>query len=111
MASINFIDMKNGDIYINLKLTKGEYRILDQETENLIILPVNEKAFSRELTTGKLGNSNRIMLPKKFLAKKNVIELEKKVMGNIFDVNGSTFLIVRLKEHRVGIPKFIEVKK
>ncbi len=111
MATVHFIDVKDGEIYINLRLSRKEYKILDQETENLIVLPTNDKALDHELTTGKLGNSNRIMLPKKLLSRENVTILEKKVKANLFGINNDVFMLVKIKESRMGIPKFIEVKK
>ncbi len=110
MASIHFIDMKNGNIYVNLKLSRGEYRALGQETENLVVLPTSKKLLDTEFTTGKLGNSNRIMLPKRLLNRENIRSLSKKVSGNLFSINGSVFMLVNLKESRVGVPRFTEVK-
>ncbi|MBN2043110.1 MAG: hypothetical protein JW754_04875 [Candidatus Aenigmarchaeota archaeon] len=111
MASVHFIDVKDGEIYVNLKLSKKEYKILGQETDNLIVLPTSNRVLDHELTTGKLGNSNRLMLPKKMLIKERVMVLEKRVRGNLFDINNDVFLLVKIKESMVGIPRFIEVKK
>jgi len=73
-------------------------------SRNVLILP---EEFDEFLTTGKLGNSNRIMLPKKVL-KKHAIELKGKVPAKIFDVNGRKFLLIKLEEIKIGIPKFKE---
>ena len=67
MADIDSIDMKNDKIIVNLKLTKEEYRLLKQSTKKLLLLPSEMSILSESLTTGKLGNSNRIMLPSKIL--------------------------------------------
>lgn len=39
MADIQSIDMKNGKILVNLRLTKEEYNLLGQLTEQLLLLP------------------------------------------------------------------------
>jgi hypothetical protein len=48
------------------------------------------------LTSGDLGNSKRLMLKKKYLARHNVT-LEKKVPGKFFEINDKVFLLVKLK--------------
>ena len=59
MAEISSIDMKKGDIIVNLKVSEEEYRLLGNNTSNLLLLPTSSNFLDRPLTTGKLGNSNR----------------------------------------------------
>lgn len=103
MASIRSITVKSDEILVNATLSEDEHRLL-KSTKNIIILP---EEFEEQLTTGKLGNSNRIMLPKKIL-KKHGIELKGKVPAKIFDLNGTKFLLIKLEEIKFGIPKFKE---
>ena len=79
MADIDSIDMKNDKILVNLKLTKDEYKLLKQSTKRLLLLPTEPNILDELLTTGKLGNSNRIMLPNKILHRHNVTKLLKRV--------------------------------
>ncbi|MCK4714767.1 MAG: hypothetical protein KAT35_04275, partial [Candidatus Aenigmarchaeota archaeon] len=57
-------------------------------------------------TTGKLGNSNRIMMPKKVLQLFKIDELDKKVPAMLFRNAGSVYLLLKLKKSMLGIPLF-----
>ncbi len=109
MAEISSIDMKKGDIIVNLKVSEEEYRLLGNNTSNLLLLPTSSNFLDRPLTTGKLGNSNRIMLPKKILEKFEIRELVKKVPAKTFHVGDEVFLFIKLKKSNLGIPVFKEV--
>ena len=108
MADIDSIDMKNDKILVNLKLTKDEYNLLKQSTKRLLLLPTESNILNELLTTGKLGNSNRIMLPNKVLRKHNVTKLLKKVPAQVFDVQHEKFLLIKLQESMLGKPIFGE---
>ena len=69
MAEIISFNVKKDKIMVNAKISPEEYELVKNETKNLVILPINVKMLNQPLTTGKLGNSNRIMIPKKFLKK------------------------------------------
>ena len=109
MADIGSIDIKKENILVNLKLTRVEYDLLKNNTSDLLLLPVNPDFLSSTLTTGKLGNSNRIMLPKKILDRFEIKILEKKVPARTFSLDDEVFLIIKLKKSTLGIPKFEEV--
>ena len=98
--------MVNKNIEIRLLLDQDEYRILKHHTNDLAVVPCGKDAVTRELTTGKLGNSNRIMVPKKLLERYNIDELDKKVPAHIFSLNGDKFLLIRMKRSKIGVPKF-----
>jgi hypothetical protein len=104
MAEICSIDIKKNDILVNVKVSKDEYRLM-------LLLPTNHEFLNRPLTTGKLGNSNRIMLPKKILEKFEVKKLEKKAPARTFRIGDEVFLLVKLKKSTFGIPEFKEVKR
>ncbi len=106
MAEIRSIEMKGEEIFINLTTSKEEYNLLHQHTKDLILVPAGEEFLNLRLTTGKIGNSNRIMLPKRILEKNEIKTLEKKVEAKIFTLNGDVFLLIRLKKSDTGIPKF-----
>ena len=110
MANVRSIDVKGGEIRVNLKISKDEYDLLRQETRDLLLLPTNLNILDRPLTTGKLGNSNRIMLPKKILDRYEITDLEKKVPAKAFKINDEVFLLIKLKRSSLGIPVFGEVK-
>jgi len=110
MAEIRSIDMRKGNILVNLRISKDEYDLLSQETRDLLILPAHSNIFDRPLTTGKLGNSNRIMLPKKILDRYEITDLEKKVPAKTFKINDEVYLLIKLKKSSLGIPLFREVK-
>jgi len=108
MAEIKTIDMQNGGIEIKLSISKSEYNNLKNHTKDILILPRGEDSLTYELTTGKLGNSNRIMVPKKMLEAFKVHEMEKKAHSNIFIVDGDAFLLAKIRKSEIGIPKFRE---
>ena len=106
MANINSIDINNDKIIVNLNITKKEYGMLKQKTDNLLLMPVDDNTLNKKLTTGKLGNSNRIMLPKRVLADINMPELKKKVNSALFEVNDDIFLLIKLTDSKISIPVF-----
>ena len=108
MASIKTIDMNGKDILVTLKISEEEYELLKPKMKNLMIIPVETDALNERLTTGKLGNSNRIMLPNKILKKFGIKKLPKKAPSHIFESNGDKILVIKLEESKVGIPIFEE---
>ena len=108
MAEIQNIDICDGKIDIKLSINKEEYRLLKHQMADLIILPCGKDSLVYSLTTGKLGNSNRIMLPKKVLNQFKIGILDKKVPSNIFVMDGDAYLLIKIKKSDMGIPKFSE---
>ena len=109
MSHVNSINVRKGEIRVNLTISKNEYDLIGNNTKNLLILPANMEFLNRQLTTGKLGNSNRIMLPKKILDKFEITNLEKKIPARAFEIDDDVFLLIRLKRSTIGIPVFKEV--
>jgi hypothetical protein len=110
MANIDSMNIKNDRIVVKLEMSKNEYKMLRHSTKNLILLPTELSILSELLTTGKLGNSNRIMLPKKILYKNNVTKMLKKVPAQVFDLNDEKFLLIKIQESMIGKPVFGEDK-
>ncbi len=108
MAEIKGINMHDGGIEIKLSINMAEYKILKDHVTDILLLPCGKDSLTYSLTTGKLGNSNRIMLPKKILGKFGIEMMEKKVPSNIFALDGDAFLLIKIKSSRLGIPKFEE---
>lgn len=111
MAEIRAVDMEKSEIVINLRVSREEYELLNHVTNNLILLPADSGVLDQTLTTGKLGNSNRIMLPKKFLKKLNINNMNKRVPARLFKTGDDVFLLIKLKESKLGIPVFEEVNE
>ncbi|MCK5023715.1 MAG: hypothetical protein KAS04_06065 [Candidatus Aenigmarchaeota archaeon] len=109
MAEIESIDIEKKDIILNLKISKDEYKLIRNNTSNLLVVPKNKDFLNGTLTTGRLGNSNRIMLPKKILKLFDVSNLEKKVPAKTFNVGDEVFILIKLKQSTFGIPTFKEV--
>ena len=103
MALIRSVNIEDGEIILNLSITEEEYKLISGLKEVILV----SEEFEDELTTGRLGNSNRIMLPKKIL-KKHEVELKGKVPAKIFEVENKKFLLVKLEERKEGIPEFRE---
>ena len=109
MANIESIDIEKENIMLNMKITKNEYDLIRNNTTDLLVVPKNKEFLNGTLTTGKLGNSNRIMMPKKILDKFDVDILEKKVPAKTFKSDDEVFLLIKLKKSMFGIPTFKEV--
>jgi hypothetical protein len=108
MAKIQTIDMKRDGILVTLKISEKEYEFLKPKSRDFLIVPTDNDALDENLTTGKLGNSNRIMLPNKILKKYEIKKLLKKVPSRIFVSNGNKFLVIKLEGSDIGIPVFEE---
>ncbi len=108
MAEMKGIDMHDGEVEIKLSINRSEYKILKHHMTDIILLPCGKDSLIHHLTTGKLGNSNRIMLPKKIMGQFGIEKMEKKAPSNIFILNGDAFLLIKIKKSELGIPKFKE---
>lgn len=111
MAEIQSIDVKRNHVFVNLKISKDEYELINNATSDLLLLPTDQHFLTHSLTTGKLGNSNRIMMPKKILEKFEIKDLEKKVPAKTFKLDDDIFLFIRLKKSNFGIPVFKDVEE
>jgi 5-formaminoimidazole-4-carboxamide-1-beta-D-ribofuranosyl 5'-monophosphate synthetase len=108
MAEIKNIGMNKNSIEVRLAINNEEYRVLKHHMSDVIVVPAGKEALTKELTTGKLGNSNRIMVPKKLLEYFGVDKLDKKVASNVYKINGDAYLLIKIRKSRIGIPKFKE---
>ena len=108
MAEIKTIDMNNRKIEVKLSVNRDEYKILKHHMTDIVILPCGSESLTHRLTTGKLGNSNRIMLPKKIMESFSVKSLDKKVPANIFIIDDDAYLLIKIKKSEFGIPRFEE---
>jgi hypothetical protein len=108
MADIHKIEVAGDEITVSLKVSKEEYDNLRQKTSELVLVPTMPEDMNHVLTTGTLGNSNRIMLPKRVMERESIASLDKKVPARVLRSNGDVFLLIRLKESAVGIPSFGE---
>ena len=108
MAEIKTIDMNNSKIEVKLSVNQDEYKILKHHMTDIVILPCGSESLTHRLTTGKLGNSNRIMLPKKIMESFGVKSLDKKVPANIFIIDDDAYLLIKIKKSEFGIPRFEE---
>ncbi len=105
MATIKSMDIENeNEIEVRLLINKKEYDLLERSTSNLILVP--EESLKKRLTTGKLGNSNRVMLPKKLVRMFDIEDLDKKVPASLFSLNDKLFLLAMIKDNKKGVPKF-----
>jgi hypothetical protein len=110
MADIRSINMGDHEIIVDLKISNSEYELLKNNRYDLVLLPSDFGSLCNTLTTGRLGNSNRIMIPKKMLAKERV-ELQKRVPSRVFKINDTTYLLIKLNESSKGIPVFDDGKE
>lgn len=110
MADIQSIDMSDHEISVRLRVSSSEYELLKNFRYDILLLPSDVKTLENVLTTGRLGNSNRIMLPKKVLDKEK-LKLEKKVPSRIFRINDEAYLLIKLKGSTKEVPVFEEDEK
>ena len=107
MANIKSLEFGD-EILATFSISRKEYNLLKQAENDMVILPASPDVLNDALTTGRLGNGNRIMLPTKILKRHNVKKLLKNVPAKIFEVDHSKFLLIRLEEHKPGVPVFKE---
>lgn len=103
MAEILNIDFKMNKVLVTIEMTAEENQKIGRNRD-ILILPVSP--FSDVLTTGTLGNSNRIMLPNKILKKNDVACLRKKVPCSILKIKGGKYLVIELEGPNTEIPYF-----
>ncbi len=108
MAEIKSINIEPDGISVNLKISESEYALIESPRTDFLLLPSDSNVLEEWLTTGRLGNGNRIMLPNKIMKKYHVEKLHKKVPAKIFEINGGRFLLIKLEENKPGIPVFEE---
>ena len=104
MAKIKSFDVKEDIITANVEISTEEYEILSNKTDKLVIFPADVGALNQPLTTGKLGNSNRIMVPKKFLETQEITKINKKVPAGIFKKDDDVYLLIKIKDSKSGPP-------
>ena len=102
MAVLNNINFDKNRISVNFEITREEYRIFQEEKE-FLILPIS--ALDMTLVTGKLGNSNRIMMPNKVLKKHDINELVKNIPYKIVKTKRGKYMVIEL-EGSENIPRF-----
>lgn len=92
MSQVKSVEFEGDRMNITLTLTKDEYDRLETQHRNLIILPLNNGFFERKLTTGKMGKSNRIMLPEMFLKGHRITKLVRESPSKLFEIDGGKHL-------------------
>ncbi len=104
MAEIKSITLEDETTILSIKVSKEEYELVKEDEKNLVILPASKS--NEVLTTGKIGNGNRIMLPNKVLKRSSISKLLKHVKARIFGINEKKLLLIELEDNGQGIPKF-----
>lgn len=106
MANIVSMNVRDRNIFVELKISEEEYNMLQSVSYDVLMVPTDPQVLSDTLTTGTLGNSHRIMLPKKILKKFNIKEVTHRVPCSVFDFNDSKYLVLRIEDNKPGVPKF-----
>jgi len=108
MTRILNVDLSMGRKVVQLELSDAEYELIAPQTDNLLLLPTDLVHMPEKLSTGDLGNSNRIMVPHGLLRRYDVPPLRElgKVRGAIFKTAMGTYLLADLTSHRAGVPRF-----
>ena len=107
MAAVKSLCMGE-ETLITLKLTENERKRLSG-SRYVLVFPA-DAGFPELLTVGKLGNSNRVMVPKKLLKRHSIASLPRKAGAGFFESGGEKFLVIRLKESG-RVPKFEEERE
>jgi len=111
MAKILNVDLSMGKKILKVELTDQEYELIAPQTDNLLLLPTDAAHIPQMLSTGDLGNSNRIMVPHGLLRRHGVPPLRElgKVPAAIFNTGIGTYLLTDLTgQHAVlgeGLPE------
>ncbi len=106
MACIESFEKKEESIVLKIKITPEEYCEIGKHISNLLLLPAGKRSLSYSLTTGKLGNSNRVMVPKKLLKENKIEHLPKNVDAGVFEIDNMKYMLIRLEGDKKHIPIF-----
>lgn len=108
MAKILNVDFSMGRKVLKIELSDREYELISPQTENLLLLPTDISHMPEKLSTGDLGNSNRIMVPHGLLRRHGVPPLRElgRVQAAVFETNFGTYLLADLTTQRAGVPRF-----
>jgi hypothetical protein len=101
MAKIQHIRMKGDKILATFEITEDEYKMIKPRSRRVIFASLD--MLDEVLTTGTLGNSNRVMLPNKVLIKHGIQKLVKKARSNIFETLDGKYLVVELEKNSIGV--------
>ncbi len=108
MARLISHKKKNEEIEVTLKVSKIQYEILKEAEDDLLILPACNDCMEFQLTTGKIGNGNRIMMPNKILQRNEIKILLKKLPSRIHHIDGRKVLMCIMADEQPGVPNFGE---
>jgi hypothetical protein len=105
MASVCSINLDGRDIFLNLKISQEEYEEM-QGSRHILVFSMDADALKYSLTLGKLGNSYRIMLPKKILRKHDIKRVPKHADAYVFERAKEKYLVIKLEKSGIGLPTF-----
>lgn len=105
MAKLKSTELRKDKVVICFSMNKSEAIGFPCTDKQFMVLPA--EALDDQLTIGELGNSFRLMLPRKFLRKHEIDEnnLPKKAHGTIFKFGKDKYLIVRISESKARTPR------
>jgi hypothetical protein len=101
MAKIQHIRMKGDKILATFEISEDEYKLIKPRSRRVLFASLD--MLGEILTTGTLGNSNRVMLPNKVLNKHGIERLVKKARSNIFSTVDGKYLVVELQKNGIGV--------
>lgn len=104
MAIIKSMEMEDTKVRVIFEMSKDELVALSNETQNICLLSLTK--FNELLTTGTIGNSNRIMFPNRLLKRYNIKELPKHVETTILSFNGKRIAVLKLQDTAAPVPRF-----
>ena len=97
MARMKNINFENNEITFTMSASKEEYLMVATSRDNLVVLPTDDKFFERELTVGKSGTSNRIMVPNGFLKQHKISKLMKLAPARSIEINNKKYLFIKVE--------------
>ena len=106
MAKLKGIELEDDHFLVSFRISKKEYELFKHGNKHFLLVPLN--GMYNQLTIGTLGNSYRLMLPKKFLKEHEIIEdeLPKKADAGVFSIGGEKYLTVKITPSAIRKPKF-----
>jgi len=106
MAKLKGIELEDDHFLVSFHISKKEYELFRHGNKHFLLVPLN--GMYNQLTIGTLGNSYRLMLPKKFLKEHEIAEneLPKKADAGVFSIGGEKYLTVKIIPSAIEKPKF-----
>lgn len=106
MANVKSMEVEGNKVRVLFEMSKDEWAALRNETKDVCLFSLAN--LDETLTTGTIGNSNRIMVPNRLLRRHNITHLPKHAGARVLALNGKKVVVIQLQDNHAPMPRFEE---